>query len=735
MHRALSLSRALSLLAGSFSTSLALALASACAWSAPARAEPAGELGPRVVPAEVESGSLLLRAADGYRRAPTLETDVEIEVHGMIARTRLTQRFRNPTPDWVEGIYVFPLPERAAVDSLRMQIGDRTIEGRVQERARARATYQKAKDEGRKASLVEQERPNIFTTSVAHLGPGEEVEVTLGFQEDVRYDAGRFSMRFPMVVAPRFVPGNRLVAGFSGTGWGQNTNEVPDAERITPPVVDPAATLASEAQDENPVAIHVRLDAGFPLAAVTSPSHAISVVAEADLIHAVRLRAGATPANADFVLEWTPSVGASPGAALFRETWRGDEYALVMVLPPDPNPASSATAQARPARVSRETLIVIDTSGSMDGESIVQARRAVLHALDTLGPQDTFNVIRFASSFSRLFADSRPATAEALGLARGWVERLEADGGTNMLPALDAALEPGERSRAVRQVIFVTDGAVGNERALFETIERKLGRSRLFTVGIGSAPNSHFMTKAAEVGRGTFTYVARPDEVAEKMGALFRKLESPVLHDLALEWEANAVEAWPRRIPDVYLGEPVVVAVRVEGELGRVALRGRRDGEDVRLELPLSGGAHHAGIARLWARRKIASLMDTLHRGADADRVRDEVAGLGVHHQLVTRWSSLVAVDVTPSAPANVEPDSRAVPSLLPKGWRSEHALVAQPLPASTIGRLPQGGTPAALLVTLGGLLLASATAITRPWHRRRGTHATQSRHADTHRT
>jgi Ca-activated chloride channel family protein len=677
------------------------------------------EWGPQTTASEMGAGGLLLKRQDGLRAAPTLSTDVGIQVTGLISRTRVAQKFHNPTSDWVEGVYVFPLPEGAAVDSLKMKIGERVIEGQIQERAKARATYKKAKREGKKASLVEQERPNIFTSSVANLGPGEDVEVIFTYQEEARYDAGSFSLRFPMVVGPRYIPGTSTIAGFSGTGWSGNTDEVPDAERITPPVADPAD------DGTQTVSIRVEIDAGFRLEEVESASHPVRVRAMRSNVYEVEPKTGSVRADSDFVLSWRPVVGEAPGAALFSEERLGEKFALLMVLPPSPETSEHA-------KLSKETIFVIDTSGSMAGESIVQARLALIHALDRLRPEDAFNVIRFDSSFVQLHPESVPATADAVEKARQWVAQLAANGGTEMLPALEAALEAGSERRAVRQVIFMTDGAVGNESALFQSISKNLDRNRLYTVGIGSAPNSHFMSKAAKFGRGTFTYIASPDEVSEKMGALFSKLDSPVLHDLAIDWGVDGVETWPARLPDVYLGEPVVVAARIAQPIGPVVLMGRRGPDEVRIELDLGGGAKQTGVARLWARRKIASLMDTLHEGGDVDRVSVEVARLGIDHHLVTRWTSLVAVDVTPTAPVDVVPETRAVPTLLPRGWslwklfggadteaiaRNRGILsappkppapsaISQPMALVASGRLPQGATPAGLFVSIGSVLL-----------------------------
>ncbi len=691
-------------------------------------ASPANRLGPRTRIGEMQAGGLLIRQQDGLYAAPTLETEVDVEITGMIGRTRVAQRFHNPTDDWVEAVYVFPLPEKAAVDGLRMKIGERVIEGQIHEKAKARATYEKAKREGRKASLVEQERPNLFTTSVANLGPGEEIEVVLTYQEEIRYDTGRFSLRFPMVVGPRYVPGGRAVEGFSGTGWATNTDSVPDAARITPAISEPADGR------KQPVSIRVRIDAGFRLVDVESASHPVRVRARRGDVYEIELSDGPVPANADFTLSWRPVVGEAPGAALFYEQSEGAHYALLMILPPSVDGPSQV-------RLSKETIFVIDTSGSMGGDSIRFARQALVHALGQLDPGDAFNVIRFDSVAERLFPEARAADPSALSEAVDWVGRLEARGGTEMLTALQAALAEGQEMRAVRQVIFMTDGAVGNESALFRAIKRDLGRSRLYTVGIGSAPNSHFMSKAAEFGRGTFTYIASPAEVEARMGELFAKLESPVLHDLAIAWDASGVEAWPKRLPDVYLGEPVVIAARLPASVGEVMLTGRRGVEDFRVDLDVRGGSKHAGVGRLWARRKIASLMNSLHDGAEVERVSQEVAELGIIHHLVTRWTSLVSVDVTPSAPVDVDLVTRAVPSLLPRGWSlrklfglekggaepglapppgtssnpfdqkqaSAPVVMSQALAFAPPGQLPMGATPAMLFISIGSSMLGAS--------------------------
>ena len=608
---------------------------------------------------DAEAGTLLVRTSDHgqLRPMPTLATDVNINVTGMIARSTVTQHFGNPTDQWLEGIYVFPLSESAAVDTLLMKIGERVIIGEIEERVKAKKIYEEAKKAGKKASLLEQERPNIFTTSVANIGPGEVVSITIEYQEDLRYSQGEFSLRFPMVVGPRYIPGTQTITGFSGTGWSENTDQVSDASRITPPVADPSKGPI------NPVSIRVHVDAGFPIH-INSPSHDIQVTQDSSGT-LIALDEQTVPADSDFVLEWRPRVGDAPNAALFSDVFQGDTYALLMLMPPsDPD----ATVE----RLPRETIFVIDTSGSMDGTSIRQAKEALRLALRRLAPEDSFNLIQFNSTASRLHTSSQPATQKNIDRAVRYVNNLDAGGGTEMMDALRFALRQTAEINKVRQVIFITDGEVGNESALFSYIKKNLGRSRLFTVGIGSAPNSHFMTKAAEYGSGSFTYIGSTTEVQRKMGELFSKLESPVLSQIVIDWKGQKAEHWPKYIPDLYLGEPVVIAAKLPKLGADVGIHGWRGGKPWAVDFKLEGGSTHAGIDRLFARRKIDSLNSRLLDGANADAVRAEIVAIGLNHHLVTKHTSLVAVEQVVSRPQDQSLKSSALPTNLPKGWVME---------------------------------------------------------------
>ena len=614
----------------------------------------AADAGAGAVPGQ---GTLMLKGSGGESdaAAPLLFTHVDVSVSGMTARTTVTQRFANPTSDWREGVYVFPLPEKAAVDHLDMRIGERRIEGQIRERGEARAAYDQAKSEGRKATLVEQERPNVFTTSVAHIGPGEEITVSLEYQETLRYDAGAFRLRFPMVVAPRYIPGATAVDGEGGTGWGVNTDQVEDAERVTPPVARPEGGFV------NPVTIHVDLHPGFALSKIDSPYHPIDVSESAGHRYSVTLSNGAVPANRDFELVWVPDIAAAPAAAVFAEHKDGKAYALAMIVPPAP------TAGVDLPRSPREAVFIIDTSGSMEGTSIKQAKDALQMALDRLAPGDRFNVVEFNSVTRALFGAPMPADAMTLAKARTFVGALRARGGTEMKPALEAALTRDTAPGFVRQVIFLTDGAVGNESELVQLIRERLGDRRLFTIGIGSAPNSYFLTKAAQYGRGTFTFIGDVREVADKMGALFTKLESPVLTDIAVTWPGKA-EVWPREPGDLYAGEPIVVVAQTDALAGDVTITGRRGGAPWRASVPLSATAAEPGIGVLWARAQIEALTDSLKGGESEADVRKGIVEIALAHHLVSKYTSLVAIDVTPTAPAGTIAVRSALPTNLPEG-------------------------------------------------------------------
>jgi len=636
-----------------------------------------------------KTGTLLLRTdtAGDYTLAPTVETEVAIQVTGIVARTRVSQVFHNPGKEFVEGVYVFPLPELAAVDHLWLRIGERVIEGQIEEKGAARQTYETAKREGRKAALIEQQRPNLFTNSVAHIGPGEQVRITIEYQQTLAYSNGEYRLRFPLAITPRYIPAAREAL----------PDEPKASEAIAAKAVEDAeAALQQPAYQQagggysNPVDIAVVIDAGVALANVESSYHEAWIEKQAGHRVAVFFTREQEEADRDFELVWKVRPASAPQAALFTQTIAGGDYALLMVVPPQSDAAEAKAFQRQP----REVILIADTSGSMEGTSMEQARQALVYALGTLTERDRFNVAEFNSVTRHLFDDALPATRENLLRAKEWVAKLKAGGGTEMAPALTFALNGRETPGFLRQVIFMTDGGVGDEESLFKLIAARLGASRLFTVGIGSAPNSHFMTRAAQFGRGTFTYIARVEEVEEKMTRLFAKIEAPVLQDVSVRFaDGTPVDIFPARVPDLYLGEPVIISAAAAKFTKTVIVSGTRGNQPWSVALTPSPASDAAGVGALWARAKIASLMDELTRGAAIERIRPQVVQVALEHHLVSTYTSLVAVDV----------EATGDPALM------KTALVKASLPNGWAGGIPQTDTPAALQLLLGLLALATA--------------------------
>ncbi|MEA2239838.1 MAG: Ca-activated chloride channel [Thermoanaerobaculia bacterium] len=616
--------------------------------------------------AQNERAALLIKTSNPgvFAVSAAVKSDVSITVSGPIVRTTVTQTFHNATGRCIEGLYVYPLPEMSAVDTLKMTIGTRVIVGEIREREQARKEYEQAKSEGRKAALVEQQRPNVFTTSVSGVMPDDDVVIEIAYQETALYENGEYRLRFPMVVAPRYTPAKSFATSVMA--------KLPDV-------------LDSSHNPSSGVTLSVDLQPGYSVRNIKSAQQKTS---ETIGNRHYRVTAdSSTLASHDFELAWQPDLGSNPEATVLTEKLGDATYALVMITPP----------AASTARLPRETIFIVDSSGSMEGASMQQAKSALLLALDDMKASDKFNIVDFDSVARPLFAESKFADAASIAEAKQFVEHIDADGGTEMLSALRIALpeKTSTPSGTVRQVIFMTDGQVGNEQELFSFIHSHLGESRLFTVGIGAAPNSHFMRNAARFGRGTFTYIGDVQQVQERMGELFAKLDAPVMTSIDIHSSDATSEAWPERVPDLYRGEPLVVALRVQEAGAKFTLRGHIGNDVWTKELTLPPAGSGEGIAKLWGREKIESLMDRLSDGGDPKGVEAAVIGVALQHHLVSQYTSLVAIDQTP---AGLNPSCK--PELLPveNGGQPDEK-----------GTLPQTATPAALMLMIGMALVAAS--------------------------
>ncbi|MFN0192743.1 MAG: marine proteobacterial sortase target protein, partial [Aestuariivirga sp.] len=543
--------------------------------------------------------------------------------------------------------------------------------------------------------------------------------------------SGVFSLRLPLVVAPRYMP-EPLVQSvdFSkeSKGFGTTVNDpVPDRDRISPPVLNPKTH-----GPVNPVSITVNLNAGFALGEVKSHHHQVAITSLDAQSRRVALDGGDVPADKDFELTWTAS-GDAPQAGLFKETVNGQDYLLGFVTPP---------GEAGPAVVApREIIFVIDNSGSMDGPSMVQAKDSLIYGLNELKPTDRFNVIRFDDTYDVLFPDAVDANRVNIINAKNWVSNLSADGGTEMLAPMEAALRDSNPSdtATLRQVVFLTDGAVANEQQLFEMISKGRGRSRVFMVGIGSAPNSYLMTRAAELGRGTFTHIGEAAQVTARMAELFNKLGNPAVTDLRATIDGSTVKLTPDMLPDLYRGEPVMFMAEGKAIAGTIKITGMIGKQPWEVSLPLANAAPGSGISKLWARRRIADfeVASTLGQMSYED-ANKQVLAMALTHQIVSSQTSLIAVDKSPKRPAGERLTRADIPLNLPAGWTFEKVFGEESEPVKTIEErdaslaykqlavltkppvavmtnqvnLPQTATPAALFAILSAMMLLAAAAL-----------------------
>jgi Ca-activated chloride channel homolog len=601
---------------------------------------------------DVGAPTLRWHGNDGVvREAVALDLDVAYAVSGLVAEATVRQTFRNDSAQFVEGQYLLPLPEGAAVHTLRMRIGERVIEGEIREREQARAEYQAAAAAGQRTSLVEQHQANIFRTAVANVAPGETVLVEIGYWQRVRFHDGRFELVFPLTFVPRY---------------SQTAGR--DAIDSTPPALTDTSNIVAAPR----VDLAIALEPGLPLRSIESASHPITVERRGSA-YSVALNGDRVPADRDFVLSWHPEPQASPTAALFVEHGEDADYALVMTMAPD---------AGKSVRLPRELILVIDTSGSMLGTSMDQAKAAADLALARLEPQDRFNVIDFDSTTSFLFEAPVPATAESVAQARTYVSMLYADGGTEMTPALKLALSGEAPPGFVRQVVFATDGAVTDAEGLYTLIDAELGDARLFPVGIGDAPNANFLEQAARMGRGASVVVRDLASVAERMQELYDKLDKPVLRDLTLAWPDSS-NAFPQRLPDLYQGEPLIAVAKLAPGAKRVEAHGLLKDKPWSKSLTLARERNDRGIARLWARAKIDDIEDRQRRGLPEDEARLQIIDVALANHLVTRYTSLVAVDKTPVR-GPTEP------------------LNGETVDSEDTMSFAQGATPAPLLLALG---------------------------------
>jgi Ca-activated chloride channel family protein len=616
---------------------------------------------------------------DARLELPLQHTDVRIQVSGFVARATVTQAFANPYAEPIEAVYVFPLPDDAAVDAMTMHVGERVVRAKIERRDVARKLYEQARDRGQRAALLEEERANIFTQSVANIMPGDEIRIEIQYVQILRYEEGAYEVVFPMVVGPRYIPGEPT--GASGTGWAPDTDRVPDASRITPKVLRPKERSGHD------IALAVTLDAGVPIRGLYSESHALSVWEEGPSRATIELSPADRLPNKDFILRYEVA-GAAPQVALIPHYDDRGGFFTLIVQPERDMDATEITP--------REIILIADTSGSMQGFPMEKSKQAMRKLLGGMRRTDRFNIVRFAGDTATLFAAPEPYTAERLEQALAFVDAMRGSGGTEMAAGIVEALSQPSAPGTLRVAILLTDGYV-DEAEVFDSIQYGRRAARVFALGIGSSPNRYLLDRAAMLGRGEAFFLRSDGDAAFTIGKLFRRIDRPALRNIQVDWgDLDVTELYPAPLPDLFAGQPLYLFGRyqqggdadivIEGELAR-----GRFTQSVAVSLPASPTAD-SSMASVWARQKIKTLMlDRVRLPGQSQRLTEEIATLGLDFNLMTQWTSFIAVQDEIANPTG-QVCTVDQPVALPDGVSYEGVFGEETGCAGTLGMLGTSG-------------------------------------------
>ncbi len=583
---------------------------------------------------DITQGSLRLVKDGKTLELPLKHTDVDAKITGYIARVKVVQHYTNPYDKPIEAVYVFPLPENSAVDDMTMKIGDKIIKGVIKKREEAKQIYEQAKQQGKTASLLEQERPNIFTQSVANILPGDDIYIEISYVQDLRYDHGTYEYQFPMVVGPRYIPGEQSGKN-TGGGWSDNTDRVPDASRITPPVLKP------EYRSGHDISLKLTVDAGVPIQNFTCPSHKIKELSKTESSVTVEIEQGDQIPNKDFIFRYDVAGKKPEYALLTHATAEGDGYFMLMIQPK----AEFKIDEITP----RDLIFVLDCSGSMSGEPIEKVKEAMRMTIENMHPKDYFQIIKFSNQPESFAEAPVPNTPENVKKALAYIDQIDGNGGTEMLLGVNKALSYPRNPERRRFVFFMSDGYVGNEAEIVAAVEQNRGDARVFSMGVGSSPNRFLISKIAEAGRGYAVYCRQDEDPKKAVTLFYERIAKPFLMDIEIDWGGLQVaEVFPKEVPDLFAGQPVIIHGRyTKSGQATIKIKGKIAGKPVVQEIPVVFPAvqnEHDVIATLWARTKIEKLMDDSYNQGETEDIVNAVTELALKYKIMSKYTSFVAV-------------------------------------------------------------------------------------------
>ena len=614
-----------------------------------------------------ESPYFLIEGDPSVDRFPLASTDVQIEVQGVIAEVRVRQVYRNEGDDTLSARYVFPASTRAAVHGMEMRVAERIVRARIAERERARKTYERAKEQGKSASLLEQERPNVFQMDVANVLAGEDIEVELTYTELLVPEGGEYELVFPTVVGPRYSRGDATES------WAAN----PYLREGAPPT--------------STFSLRASLSTGLPLAALACDTHDAPVTWTSESTAQLTLDpAERHGGDRDFVLRFRLAGDAvRSGLMLQRNEGQDAGHFLLMVQPPE----RLAEADVPP----REYVFVVDVSGSMKGRPLDTARSLVRDLIGSLKPSDTFNVVLFAGGADLLSPASLAATGEHVDRALAFLGSRKGGGGTELASALSRALSLPRSPSVSRSLIVVTDGFVSAERDAFRLLHDNVADSNVFAFGIGSSVNRYLVEGIARVGQGEATVIGETSDARAAVERFRRYVSHPVLTDVRLAAEGfEVLSQEPAGLADLMASRPLVVAGRWRGTpAGTLTLTGVTGAGPFRQVVDVAGVEVATGgpLPYVWARQRVAALADW-NFGHPSSEQREEILRLGLTYGLLTDLTSFVAV-TEEARTDGVASEETVQPLPLPRGV-SDYAV------GQAVGK---GDEPPLWVVALLGLV------------------------------
>ena len=561
---------------------------------------------------------------------PLKHTDVKGQISGYIATVDVTQQFHNPYEEKIEAVYVFPLPQNAAINEFIMVIGERRIRGIIRERKEAEEIYREARRQGYVASLLTQERPNIFTQKVANIEPGKNIDVNIKYFNTLAYVDGWYEFVFPMVVGPRFNPPG-YTDGVGAVARGKNgiSGQKTEVQYLKP-----------GERSGHDIAVTVDVDAGVKIEEVECKNHVITKTSTVPEKLTVKLSSFDSIPNKDFILRYKVAGKTVKSALVTHHDKRGGFFTL-MLYPPE--------NLSYLKRAPMEMIFVLDCSGSMNGKPIAKSKQAVTHALRKLQPNDTFQVIRFSNSASQFGPDPVPATPANIRKAIRYVDNLHGSGGTMMIEGIKAALDFAHDPHRFRLVSFMTDGYIGNEVEILAAIHQRLGASRIFSFGVGSSVNRYLLDRMAKLGKGAVAYIGLDDSAGGVVDLFYERISHPALTDVTIDWgDMQVTDMYPNHIRDLFVGRPVILTGRFQGNSKTtIHVTGKVDDMTQEIAIPVNlddSVATHQGIACVWARKKIETLANQATHDNNPD-LPEEIKQVALEYGLMSAYTAFIAVD------------------------------------------------------------------------------------------